>query len=225
MQIITPSGVTIEGDATNDAIKVRQVGDESGGAYLLSARTGLVATPSAGGNLLQFRWNHPSKLFVLDLLRVRAMFTTSPTAAQEWGLDAIVVRDTSSTSGGGTVYNNLAIPRKRATYPPSALMGVSAVPSTSGAFFIATTTTLSTGGGTQDASEFMSDMAWELAPLATVPHSKIFMEKDYTQGQDSPLIFSKNEGFVVRNLVLVGAGGVLRASFEVAWHEVEPDWL
>lgn len=224
MQIITPNNgaVVAEGDGTLDALKIRQTPLESTGGYFISARTGLVATASAFGSFFYLRWTHPTLFFVLDLIRVRALFTTPPTAAQEWIIDACVYRDTTTGPSTGTFLGATQIPKKRSSYGYSALQGAGTT--TAGGIWVAGVATIA-GPGSPDVSEFMSDTAWELAAGTAVPRSKMFLEKDYTQGQDSPLMLRVNEAIAIRNCATVGAAGVQRVSAEVAWHEVDPTKL
>jgi hypothetical protein len=42
---------------------------------------------------------------------------------------------------------------------------------------------------------------------------------DYTDRQAHPLILDANQGFIVRNKILLGAGGSIRFSVTVDWEE------
>lgn len=204
----------IEGDPTLKALKVAPRWPEADGFYFHSSRSGALAGATAASVVWAIRWAHATKLLVIDLFRVRAMPTTPFTAAQEWGFDAIVGRSYSAAHTGGTQFLPASTGgfKKRASYPASNINEIR----------MATTAALGGGTVTADASEFASDMAWELVAAATVARSRVAFEKDYTSGADSPIILVQNEGLLVRPLVTLGAGGVVRLAVELAWHEVDP---
>jgi hypothetical protein len=155
-------------------------------------------------------------LAVIDFLRVRGVITTPFTTAQEWALGAFHVTnfETGYTTNLTQFSAFSSTFRKWASYPTTAAV-----------IQIATTAAMTGSTPLFDQSEFMSDTAWELAAAATVPHSCIQMAKDYTTGNDAPIILGDNEGLVVRNLVAMGAAGVMRLWVDVAWHEVDPSGI
>lgn len=215
--IKVPGGGTpfnIEGDTTLKAIKVAPRWPEADGFYFHSSRSGALAGAAAASVVWAFRWAHATKLCIIDLLRVRAMPTTPFTAAQEWGFDAVIGRTYSASHTGGTQYlpSQAGGFKKRASYPTSNITEIR----------MATTAALGGGTVTADASEFISDLAWELVAAATVARSRVAWEKDYTDGVDSPIILVQNEGILVRPIITLGAGGVVRLVVEIAWHEVDP---
>lgn len=210
--IKVPGGGTpfnIEGDPTLKALKVAPRWPEADGFYFHSSRSGALAGAAAASVVWAARWTHATKLCVFDLFRVRAMPTTPFTAAQEWGFDAVVGRSYSAAHTGGTQFTTF--PKKRTSYPTANMAEIR----------MATTAALGGGTVTADASEFASDMAWELVAAATVARSRVAFEKDYTSGADSPIILAQNEGILVRPVVTLGAGGVVRLVVEVAWHECD----
>lgn len=215
--IKAPGGGTpfnIEGDPTLKALKVAPRWPEADGFYFHSSRSGALAGAAAASVVWAFRWAHATKLCVFDLIRVRAIPTTPFTAAQEWGFDTVVGRSYSASHTGGTQFlpSGAGGWKKRASYPTSNVTEIR----------MATTAALGGGTVTVDASEFASDMAWELVAAATVPRSRISFDKDYTSGVDSPIILVQNEGILVRPVTALGAAGVIRLVVEVAWHEVDP---
>ena len=223
MQIITPNNgaVIVEGDVTLDAMKVAPRWAEADGYYAVSSRTGLVTGVAAGATIWSVRWPHPTKLMVVDLLRVRSVVTTPPTAAQEWGMDAVVARVFTDSGATGTSPPIAGAGgfKKRATYPLSAMIGASASPR---AWFQVATTTSVGGTFVADQSPFIDDCAWELAAGVAVPRSRIFLEKDYADAGDAPIQLRQDEGILVRSVTLLGAAMVIRVSVEFAWHEVDP---
>jgi hypothetical protein len=205
---------SVEGDVTTKALKVAPRWPEADGFYFHSSRSGALAGAAAASVVWALRWTHATKLCVIDLLRLRAIPTTPFTAAQEWGFDAVLGRSFSVAHTGGTQYlpSQVGGFKKRASYPTSNM----------GEIRMATTAAFTGGTVTTDASEFISDLAWELVAGATVARSRVAWEKDYTDGVDSPIILVQNEGILVRPVITLGAGGVIRLVVEAAWHEVDP---
>lgn len=223
MQIITPSGITVEGDPTLAAIKVSPRRTQASGAYAVSARTGLVAAPAAGAGLWIFQWIHPTAIAVIDTLRVRGLLTTPPTTAQEWGIDAIIWRRQTGypATGTGLSAGQVGGFKKFSQQSNSKAINPSV-------FFITVAATAAIGTGTAlaDSSEFASDIAWELAAGAAVPRSRISIDQDFTGGSSTPIQLREAEAIVVRVMPdTIGAAGVLRASIDMEWHEAEPSEL
>jgi hypothetical protein len=204
----------IEGDVTTKALKVAPRWPEADGFYFHSSRSGALAGAAAASVVWALRWTHATKLCVIDLLRLRAIPTTPFTAAQEWGFDAVLGRSFSVAHTGGTQYLSSQTGgfKKRASYPTSNMAEIR----------MAAAAAFTGGTVTPDASEFISDLAWELVAGATVARSRVAWEKDYTDGVDSPIILVQNEGILVRPVITLGAGGVVRLVVEAAWHEVDP---
>lgn len=229
MQIVGSSGTVIEGDATLSCFKVSPRWPQANGAYFVSARTGLLTTAALTASMFNFLWGHPTLVVVVKMLRVRGLLTTPPTAAQEWGLEAIIHRRLSSTGwnqGTSLTVGQAGGFKKYSAYPNSG--GVNATFSsaliqvpTAGAATAAPTA----GTFVTDVSPFMADVAWELAAGVAVPRSRVAFERDYSSGVDAPLILSQGEALDVRNSIAIGAGGVLRASVDLAWDEVDPSSL
>lgn len=214
MQIITAlTGTVLEGDPTLDALKVACRQPEAQGAFMWSRRSGLLTGLAADAGILAWHWTNPAVLAVLDLIRIRATVTTPPTTAQEWGLSAALIYNVSVESSGGGV----GVPgaRKRLDQPDAVSPGVR----------YSVSTAALTLGTWNNGPDFISDIAWELAAGATVARSKLFLEKDYADGNDSPIILGARDGILIKNSVLMGAAFVIRVSFEIAWHEVDPSEL
>lgn len=198
----------------------------SRGSYRLVCSTGAVTTIAArtatAGYLLTMR--NPSTTTAVYLKRVGARFiaTTAYGTAQETGADLILARSYSvnATDGtavdvGSTVANtgNLA-----ASFSTSVI--------TAGCTRVATDAAITAGTQTLDANPIGVVSGWTSAIGIMVPEatsgaaSQFATLWDYRQSSHGmPIKLVQNEGFVVRNLILMGATGVGRWDFLVEWDE------
>lgn len=201
------------------------------GSYRLKVSTGAVTTVAAGtgsaGHILAFRWS-PSSLTTYNayIRRIAARFilTTAYGTAQETGCDLIVARaytasHTAATAIdlGSTVTNT----NKFATAQNTSLMGVA------GRARVADAGALTAGTHTFDANPIGVLSGWSAAIGACVPvetsGNDIYGNLWDAQSNGHPLVLALNEGFVVRNLILMGATGVGRWDFLVEWDEGLPN--
>jgi hypothetical protein len=209
LELITPMGVAPEADPAFDALRVTQRPPEAVGAFRLGKFSGLTAGLAANGPLFFLRNPDPTKIMILQYLKIRAAVITGFTAAQEIAFDAIQARTWTVATGGGTAVlvnnNNL---KKRSSLAPSIADAR-----------IATTSVLNAPTATLDNESFMVGMGKTLAAAATVQEIAIEAEFDATNGSDYPIILSQNEGIIVRNAIAMGAGGTVRWGITAAWLE------
>jgi hypothetical protein len=133
------------------------------------------------------------------------------TAAQEFGFDMSVVRSYSANHTGGTTVTPTGNTAKK-----NVLNATSSIAD----MRIATTGALTAGTQTFDANPIGQDTFSDLAAAATVQHNATF-EYDMSQEEDEPIVLNANEGIVVRNLILMGAGGTARLTVDLDWQELE----
>lgn len=179
------------------------------GAYRNGAYSGLVTGVAAAGHLWAARFvaSGNRQLAVIQRLRVRAFTVAGYTAAQEvllsvWGLTAY----TAAHTGGAAV-----TPVKKRTSFPSALMTGRA---SSG-------TALTPGTQTLSTDPIASGAYAELAAAATVQKGKIDILLSTEDLILNPIELANQEGLLVRNEILQGAGGTMRLVVEMEWREVE----
>jgi hypothetical protein len=191
------------------------------GAYRIAAVSGLLTTVAAGtataGHLWAVRWspavngNVNQALLVLQRLRARLFTVAGFTAAQEFGMDLVVARAYTASHSGGTAAtlttNNC---KKRTSMPTTVLASMQT----------GTTGALTAGTHTLDAQPIASTAYNELAAAATVPKglSEIYISTEDLDRE--PIVLALNEGLVIRNTVLMGAGGTARLVVEMDWLEV-----
>jgi hypothetical protein len=209
IQLIGAGAAIAEVDATFDALRVSQRPVEAQGAFRLGKMSGLTTGLAANGNIFYLRNPDPSKLMILQYLKIRAAVITGFTAAQEIAFDAIIARAwTAATAGGTAVAINNNNMKKRASLAPSIADAR-----------IATTAVLTAPTATLDAESFLAGTGKTLAAAATVQDIAIEEEFDATNGSDYPIILGQNEGICVRNSILLGAGGTVRYAINAAWLE------
>lgn len=199
------------------------------GAYRVAAVSGLVTGVAAGATLFSMRWSPPAapsigmvKLCAIQRIRAKWRTVAGFTAAQEVGLAAYVARSFSASDSGGTGVN-LAGPNheKRVGIAPPAGVQVGGMPASQMADMrIANTGALTNGTRTPDAQPFMQDVYAELAAAATVGKGRFDVDFGNVDQPGFPIILSANEGVIVTNTVLMGAGGTARLIVEVDWLEI-----
>jgi hypothetical protein len=202
------------GGAQRASIRPPYVG--SNGAYRVCALSGLITGIAAGtasaGHIFAMRWGHATKLCIVTKLRAKWTTVAGFTAAQEIGMDAYIARTYTADHAGGTAVTLTTNScKKRASYGTTDMTSMRH----------ASTTALTGSSFTLDANPIAYGGASELATGAAVPKTSFSLDivDDATSGH--PIILATNEGIVVRNTVLMGAGGTARVAFEVDWLEVD----
>lgn len=187
------------------------------GAYRLCEETGLLTGVAAGtttaGFLFAFRWTHATKLCLVTSFRARWATIAGFTAAQEVGMQLFRATNYSVSSSGGTAITltgeNL---RKRATHGTTTAADIR----------ISQTGALTAGTVTLDTHKLAAGSFAELAAGAAVP--KGFFEINFKPADPAweyPLVLNTNQGLILRNSILMGAGGTARVAVEMDWLEVD----
>lgn len=187
------------------------------GSYRAAAFSGLSATIAAGtasaGHVFAFRWPDATRFAIVKALKIRMAVITGFTAAQELGFDAFVARSYTAAHGGGTALTLGGNNQKKRTAHGTSLI-------TSAADIrIASATALTGSSFTLDANPIMAGSFKTLAAAATVQDGSYESYLDLS-AVDHPFVLAQNEGLVVRNQILMGAGGTVRWAVEIAWDEV-----
>lgn len=191
----------------------------SGAVTILAART------ATAGQVFNFRW--PSSTSTKAIIRyVGAKFTltTAYGTAQETGCDMILARSFSVNGTNGTAVDV----GSTVTNTGKILTGLATSLITAGCVRVATDAAITAGTHTLDANPFGILSGWSGAIGDTVPRSTSGAADgfgtlwDARGANDAPLILGQNEGFILRNLILMGATGVGRWDFCVEWDEGIP---
>lgn len=201
------------------------------GSYRLVASTGAVTTIAArtatAGHLFSFRWaDDSSARCFLRYVGAKFTLTTAYGTAQETGIDMILARDYSASHTGATAVDlgsTVTNTSKLMTATSASLMA------TAGLCRIADTGALTAGTHTFDANPIgiLSDWSGAIGatvPLATSGAASTFGTLWDARGDTAaPIVFAEDEGFVLRNLILMGATGVGRWDICVEWDEGVPE--
>lgn len=196
------------------------------GQYQMTVSSGAVTTIAArtatAGHLFSFRWGDTTGFHAyVRSVTARFILTTAYGTAQETGCDLIMARSYTASHTGGTaidVGGTVTNTGKLLTHQPTSLLTSARV---------ASTAELTAGTQTLDANALATLSDWSAAIGATVPlaasgsGSRPGVLYDGL-GDKAPLVLAQDEGFVIRNLILMGATGVGRWEFTVAWDEGKP---
>lgn len=217
MSIELKSGASADNMTVNPAFKAGRMAlypPDSVGHYRLCATTGVLTGVAAGtataGILFALR-APASNVMVMQRLKVKLWSIIQPTATLEVSLKAFRLTGYSAAVSGGTTIA-LTSPqfKKRTSYPSTTIQAAS----------IATTAGLTAGTHVLDTNEFCSEGISEAAAAeATQP---IVMEMEYlgNEAGEHGMVFTGNEGFIIRNEVLMSAAYTCRMAVVVDWFEV-----
>lgn len=216
--IIGSSGTTWEVDPNGfktGRIAIYPV-DAAQGRYRLTAISGLMTTIAAGtataGHIFAWRWGSAAPNIV-KVYRINVRFRTIAgfTAAQEIEFAAYRATGYSASHTGGTPIVTTGTELRKDTTDDGGSFLTDAR--------IATTAALTAGTHTLQANPFFADSYAELAAAATVPKGRIDTGYNYQELLHEPLVFRQNEGFIIRNEILMGAGGTVRMFVDMDWIE------
>lgn len=188
----------------------------SEGAYRNGAMTGLITGIAAGtasaGHLWAVRWapatNSPRKVCVIR--RLTAIWTTIAgfTAAQEVQLQLFKLTGYTAAHTGG---NAIAPSKKQVTsIAPAALLTGR----------IANTAELTAGTQTLDTDPLAVRSFPEFAAATNIARASMVIDLWPADVQDGPIVLEANEGLLLLNGILMGAGGTARLSVDLDWAEV-----
>lgn len=187
-------------------------------SHLLTASTGAVTVAQAGtatlGHIFTFRWDPTDTTQHCYVWGIWARFTltTAYTTAQETGCDLILAKPYTVAHTGGTavdVGGTISTTNKLLTANTTIAAASCRVATTAG---------MTAGTHTLDANPIAVTSGWSTGigsqvcdadggPRALFDANKV----------GAPLILSGDEGFIIRNLVLMGAVGVGRWDFTVSY--------
>jgi hypothetical protein len=196
----------------------------------LVASTGSVTVVAArtatAGFLFTCRWSSSTstKMF-LKYVGAKFTLTTAYGTAQETGCDLILARTYSASCTGGTAIDMGSTVADTGQLQTS--MGTSLI--AANATRIATTDAFTAGTHTLDANPIGILSGWSAAIGDTVPdvtsgaREKFGTLWDYRESAHrAPIMFTTDEGFMIRNAILMGATGVGRWDFCMEWDEGVP---
>jgi hypothetical protein len=178
------------------------------GSYSISLTELFSAGLVADGAAFSFR-APAAGLCVIRQLSVSQSAILNPTATQEYAFDAVIARSFTVSDSGGVAVSPASVSRMSSTYPTSTVLDIRGA--TAG-------TALTAGTRTLDASPILFSSVAARAGAATANQSDETLFMPMPGGQ--PLVLGPNEGLIVRNKILLGAGGTVRAVVTLRWDEV-----
>lgn len=200
-------------DPTMLAARVSERPPEILGAYSMGLTSGALASVAAGGTVFSFRWAPPTPTQLCMVRRVEIGFSTVTAfgTAQALQYSMQIARNWSASDTGGTaaLFTQTNTGKMRTTMPTSAFAG-------GGQIMIANIGANSAGTRTLDTQAIMFLQGSSTAIATTLPSTPIFQ---HSSG-DYPLILANNEGFIINNVQLMGATGVINLTVNVEWMEL-----
>jgi len=219
IQVQGSGGTIVEVEANTKAQRVtdRPLDVGSLGAYSLGAITGILpAALGANSEIFQFRWIHATNLAVLRSIRISAVVSTTFFAAGvPVQIEARIARSWSADGTGGTaqVFSTANTNKKRTSFALSALSDTGTR--------VATTAALGAGTKTLDTNPFA--MIAAPGPITASLNGQIIAPGTALWSRDTgdeyPIVFAQNEGFVIRSVAVPGTG-TWTAAFQVEWAEI-----
>jgi hypothetical protein len=182
------------------------------GHYALDATSGALTIAAANSQLFAVRWADTTKFMVLMRLAVSAGVTTAFTTGQPLDYELILIRSYSANASGGTQITPTA-PSQRMR---SSNMGPS-IFSSLGDIRVCTTGALTAGAGQVLDTAGIAYGSIPGNAGGTAGSVELYNWRDLGK---HPVVLGLNEGFAVRNPLVMGAVGVVKVGFTMEWAEV-----
>lgn len=214
VELKSGAGVTlVSADTTFKAMRTALYPPEALGFFRMCATSGVLTVVAAGtataGFLFAFR--APATNFaVVQRIKVKLWTIVQPTATLETAIKLFRLTGYSANITGGTTIPLTSPQFKKRTGGASTTIQAAS---------IATTAGLTAGTHTLDTNEFCSEGKTEPAATEAVSPNIIEMEYLGNEAGEFGMVFSGNEGFIVRNEVLWSAAQTGRMSVSVDWFE------
>ena len=198
-------------DPTFKSARVVIKPDEMVGAYQIGLASGalttVAASTSSAGTVYSFRYAPgTSNVCVVKRVSINWVQTTAFGAAQQMGFGLFVARGFSGADSGGTTATLSGNNQKyRTSFQTTQVSNIN----------IGSTGQLTAGTRTLDAQPLGAAYFW----VPGVGTQLVQTELISYDANDYPLVLENNEGFVIQNLVLMGASGVGTLVVNVEWFE------
>lgn len=183
------------------------------GAYSMGLTSGALTGVAAAGTVFSFRWAPATTTQLCMVRRVEIGFSTVTAfgTAQPLQYSMQIARQWTASDTGGTAaaFTQTNTGKLRTSMPTSAFAG-------GGQLMIANTGANTAGTRTLDtqAIGFVQGASTAIGTVLTA--TPIFQH----QPGDYPLILANNEGFIINNVTLMGATGVINLTVTVEWMEL-----
>lgn len=200
-------------DPTMTAARVTMRPSELLGAYEIGLTSGALTAVAAGATVYSFRWAPAVSTNLCLIRRVEIGFSTITafTAAQSLQYSLQIARQWTTNDTVGTIaaFTQTNTGKMRTSMPTSSFAA-------GGQIMIATTGAITAGTRTLDtqAMAFVSGSSTAIA--TSMPNTPLIQQ----QTGDYPIILASNEGFIINNVQLMGAAGVINLYVNVEWFEM-----
>lgn len=200
-------------DPTMLAARTSERPPECLGAYSMGLTSGALTVVAAGGTVYSFRWAPAVTTNLCMIRRVEIGFSTITafTAAQTLQYSMQIARQWTASDTGGTaaLFTQTNTGKMRTTMPTSAFAG-------GGQIMIANTGANTAGTRTLDTQAIAFTQGSSTALATTMLNNPIYQH----QTGDYPMILAANEGFIINNVQVMGAAGVINLTVNVEWMEL-----
>ena len=198
-------------DPTMTALRSTIKPDQLVGSYQLAATTGATTLIAANAPVFSFRWAPGTgQVCVVKRVSVAWNCTTGFTAGQALGFGMFVARSFNASDTGGTALAPILGSSQKYRTAPFVSSVVTDVR-------ISAAATLTAGTRTLDTQALGSTQFYATAATAGSLLTNINLIT--YRINDHPLVLLNNEGFVITNQVVMGAGGVGTLIVNVEWFE------
>lgn len=202
-------------DPTYTAGRVTQRPAEQLGTYSVSLFTGAYTVAAANTAMFSMRFVAGSagqaQIAMIQRITINIVPTTAFTAAQQVSYGAYVARVFSAVDSGGAAATLTGNNNKLRTSMQTTQLAAT------GDMRISTTAALTAGTRTLDSQAFAVATAFVPTTLVAQPITQVILYENFAG--DQPLILQNQEGLIINNLTLMGAGGVLSIGVTVEWTE------
>lgn len=200
-------------DPTMLAARTSERPPECLGAYSMGLTSGALTVAAAGSTVYSFRWAPAVTTNLCMIRRVEIGFSTITafTAAQSLQYSMQIARQWTASDTGGTaaLFTQTNTGKMRTVMPTSAFAG-------GGQIMIANTGANTAGTRTLDTQAMAFTQGSSTALATTMLNNPIYQH----QTGDYPLILAANEGFIINNVQVMGAVGVINLTVNVEWMEL-----
>jgi hypothetical protein len=202
-------------DPTYAAARITQRPVEQLGTYSVSLITGAYTVAAANTPMFSMRFVAGSagqaQIAMIQRIVLTIVPTVAFTAAQQVSYGAYVARSFSAVDSGGAAATLTGNNNKLRTSMQTTQLA------TTGDMRISTTGALTAGTRTLDSQAFAYASAWVPTALVAQPIQQVILYENFAG--DQPLTLQNQEGLIINNLILMGAGGVLSIGVTIEWTE------
>lgn len=201
------SGNIVEADPTFKTVRSTVYPEECLGWYSISGQTGAMSTVSVNGTLFSLKNTGPN-ILIVHRMWIAAIITTGFTTAQILQYRLLRANQFTGSDSGGTLLTVVGQNKYR-----SSNLNIQSPPD----IRLSSTTVLTSGTKTVE-STVMAQASFVGQTSPTTYSPQYLIQHDYG---DYPVILAMNEGLVLQNSILYGAGGAVQIVVNMEYSEHE----